>query len=218
MNKAVFWKIIAIVEIILAALVIVFDLFIPTIVILGMIVISLLIRREHISALGFKKFKNVPRAAITIFALVLCWQLLQLGLFMPIMNHLTGTTQDLSTFLKLQGNPGYLAFLLAASWTLAAFGEEMVYRGFLQKRLCDVFGSAWPGLVISLGVSSILFGIAHTEQGIIGVVITLLDALFFSSLKLKYQNNLWASILAHGFSNTVGIVVFYFTGPIYGLW
>jgi hypothetical protein len=50
--------VIAIIEIILAALVIVFDLFIPTIIILGIIIISLLIRREGILSLGFKKETN----------------------------------------------------------------------------------------------------------------------------------------------------------------
>lgn len=218
MNKNVMWKTIAIIEMIIAALVIVLDLFIPTIVILGMIVISLLIRRDKIATLGFQKNENALRMAGTIFLLVVGWQLLQLSLLMPILNHLTGTTQDLSAFASLKGNLGSLLMFLGLSWTLAAFGEEVVYRGYLQKRLCDIFGSNVTGLVVAVGISSILFGIAHTEQGIIGVVITTLDALFFSWLKLRYQNNLWAAILAHGFSNTIGLVAFFFTGPIYGLW
>jgi hypothetical protein len=49
-------------------------------------------------------------------------------------------------------------------------------------------------------------------------VVTTIDALFFSWLKQKFGGNLWAAILAHGFYNTIGVLVFYFTGPIYGLW
>jgi uncharacterized protein len=41
---------------------------------------------------------------------------------------------------------------------------------------------------------------------------------FFSWLKLKFDGNLWAAILAHGFYNSIGVIVFFFTGPIYGLW
>ncbi len=154
----------------------------------------------------------------SIFGLVLVWTLLQLGLFMPILNHLTGTTQDLSDFADMKGNTGKLLTLLAFTWTLAAFGEEIAYRGYLQRRLCDLFGEGRLGIGIAVGLSSILFGLAHTEQGLIGVVITTLDALFFSWLKFRFHNNLWAAILAHGFSNTVGLVGFYFVGPIYGLW
>jgi CAAX protease family protein len=52
---------------------------------------------------------------------------------------------------------------------------------------------------------------------VIGVVLTFLDALFFSALKWRFRT-LWAAVFAHGFSNTIGMVTFYFIGPIYGLW
>ena len=218
MNTKHLWKIIAVIEIILAAVVIILDLFIPTIIILGMIVISLLIRRENMTALGFKKSKNALQMIGMVLFSVIIWQLIQIGLTMPILNHLTGTTQDLSAFADLKGNLSQLSLYLILTWTLAAFGEEMVYRGYLQKRLRAVFGENTIGLILTIGISSLLFGVAHTEQGIIGVVVTTLDALFFSWLKMKYENNLWAAILAHGFSNSIGLIVFYFTGPIYGLW
>ncbi len=218
MDKNTLWRIIAAVELVIAVAVIILDLFIPTIIILGIIVISLLIRRQKISTLGFKKNKNVPWMALTIFLLVIVWTLMQLSVFMPTLNHLTGTTQDLSAFENLKGNLGNLLFLLALTWTLAAFGEEIVYRGYLQRRICDLLGDTPGGIFWAVGISSILFGLAHTEQGIIGITITTLDALFFSWLKFRYENNLWASILAHGFSNTIGLIAFYFTGPIYGFW
>ncbi len=218
MNKNSLWKIVAAIEVALAICVIVLDLLIPTIVILGILVISLLIRRESIATLGFKRERRALRMAATVFLLVVVWQLIQLSLIMPVLNHLTGVTQDLSAFEKLKGNVGLLLTLLALTWTLAAFGEEIVYRGYLQKRIGDLFGFNRAGLLLAVGVSSILFGIAHTEQGLSGVIITTLDALFFSWLKHKYGNNLWASILAHGFSNTIGMVAFFFIGPVYGFW
>jgi membrane protease YdiL (CAAX protease family) len=64
---------------------------------------------------------------------------MHLALFIPVLNHLTGTTQDLSAFENLKGNFGNLLFFLVLTWTLAAFGEEIVYRGYLQKRMCDLF-------------------------------------------------------------------------------
>ena len=153
-----------------------------------------------------------------VFVSVVFWQLFQIGFTMPILNRLTGTTQNLSTFSDLKGNLGQLLLFLTLSWTLAGFGEEIVYRGYLQKRLGDLFGFAAFGQIMIVGVSSLLFGLAHTEQGVIGVTVTFLDAIFFTWLKMRFDNNLWAAILAHGFSNSIGLITFYFVGPIYGLW
>jgi uncharacterized protein len=47
------------------------------------------------------------------------------------------------------------------------------------------------------------------------VVVTFLDALFFSALRLRYRPR-WAPILAHGFSNTLGLVTFFLIGPVNG--
>jgi membrane protease YdiL (CAAX protease family) len=73
------------------------------------------------------------------------------------------------------------------------------------------------GTLIGVGLSSLLFGLAHTQQGIIGVVLTFLDALFlqFSEMAIR---NLWAAVLGHGFNNTIGLITFFFVGPIYALW
>jgi membrane protease YdiL (CAAX protease family) len=216
-NKTI-WKIITVVELVVAAAVVLLDLFLPTIVILGMIFVSLLIRREHIRSLGFKRPQSWARMIGFAFISVVFLQLFDVGVVLPIMNRLTGTTIDYSGFANLKGNIGQLVLLLVLSWTLAAVGEEIVYRGYFQKLLTNLFGSNLPGVLLTVGISSLLFGLAHTEQGLIGVVVTTVDALFFSWLKLKFDNNLWAAILAHGFYNSIGVIVFYFTGPIYGLW
>lgn len=215
-NKTL-WKLVAVVELVAAAAVILLDLFLPTIVILVLAFASLLIRREKIRSLGFKRPKSWPRMAAFAFVGAVLLQLFDVGVVMPILNRLTGTTLDYSGFTELKGNPGQLVLLLAVSWTLAALGEEIVYRGYLQKRFTDLAGSQLPGMVLAVGGSSLLFGLAHTEQGLIGVVVTTIDALFFSWLKLKYDN-LWAAVLAHGFYNSVGVIVFFFAGPITGLW
>lgn len=218
MNRETLWKIITLVELAAAAVVIVLDLLIPTLVILGMMAASLLLRREPIRVLGFKRPPSWPRLIGLSFAGAVGLQLLDVGVTLPILNRLTGTTIDYSGFAHLQGNLGQLLLLLVVSWTLAALGEEMVYRGYLQKLLTQLVGPSLPGVLITVGISSLLFGIAHTEQGLIGVVVTTVDALFFSWLKLKMDGNLWAAVLAHGFYNSVGVIIFFFTGPIYGLW
>jgi uncharacterized protein len=216
-RRGAFWTALAAVEVLLAAVAVLLHLFVPTIIILALAGISLALRREGLGTLGVGRSLHPWRMAIGVFGLVVVWSLLQLGLFMPILNHLTGTRQDLSQFADLQGNLGMLAGFLLLTWTLAAFGEELVYRGYLQTRITDVLGPNLIGVVAAVGVSSVLFGLIHTEQGIIGVVVTLVDALFFSFLRLRYRT-LWASVLAHGFNNTIGLITFFLIGPIYGFW
>ena len=218
MKRETLWKIITVIELCAAVAVIILDLFIPTLVILGVMTISLIIRREHISSIGFKRPQSWLRMAGFTFIGVFFLQLFDVGVVMPILNRLTGKTIDYSGFASLQGNLEQLLMILAISWILAALGEEIVYRGYLQKLLGKLFGSSLPGVLLTIGISSLLFGLAHTEQGVIGVVVTTVDAVFFSWLKRKFDDNLWASILAHGFYNSIGMIIFYFTGPVYGLW
>lgn len=218
MNKKTFWIIITIIELVAAVAVVLLDLLLPTLVILGMLFVSLLIRGERIQLLGFKRPQSWSRLLGFAFISVVFLQLFDVGLVMPILNRLTLTTINYSGFAQLKGNPGQLFLMLGLSWTLAALGEEIVYRGYLQKLLTHLFGNKLPGIILTVGISSLLFGLAHLEQGIIGVVVTTIDALCFSWLKKKFDDNIWAAILAHGFYNSIGLIVFYFSGPIYGLW
>ncbi len=218
MNRMTIWTLITVLELLIAIVVVVRDLFLPTIVILALAAISLLIRRQGPSSLGFKRPASWGRMALTVLLTVLALNLLELGLVMPVLNRLTGTHQDVSQFANLKGNLPELLMYLALTWSLAAFGEEMVYRGYLQRRLMDLFGTQALATCLAIGLTSLLFGLAHTEQGIIGVALTTLDAVVFSLLKKRFDGNLWASILAHGFSNSIGLIAFFFAGPIYGLW
>ncbi|CAG0970292.1 hypothetical protein ANAEL_01137 [Anaerolineales bacterium] len=218
MKRETLWKIITLIELCTAVTAILLDLFIPTLVILGIMIVSLLIRREHIAAMGFKRPQSWLRMAGLAFVGAFFLQLFDAGVVMPILNRLTGKTIDYSGFASLQGNLGQLILFLVLAWTLAALCEELAFRGYLQKRLDDLFGTSLTGVLLSVAISSLLFGLIHTEQGLIGVVVTIIDALFYSWLKRKFDNNLWVSIMAHGFYNSLGMIIFYFTGPIYGLW
>lgn len=212
------WQIITVIELAAIVTAVLLDLFLPTLVILGLMVVSLLIRRQHIFVMGFKRPRSWASLAGFAFISAFLLQLFDAGVVMPILNRLTGETIDYSGFAHLQGNLGQLLLFLALSWTLAAVGEELAYRGYLQKVLGDFFGGSLTGVLLTAVISSVLFGLAHLEQGLIGVVVTTGDAFVYSWLKRRFGNNLWVTILTHGFYNSIGVIIFYFTGPIYGLW
>lgn len=181
-----------------------------------MMVGSLLARRKGLSTLGFHRAAIGP-LAVKMLVFAGAWSLFQLAITMPIANHISGQRTDTSEFKNLQGNIGMLLGLLLLSWTLAAVGEELAYRGYLQTRLRELFGSGRIGLVVAVLVSSVLFGMTHSSQGVVGVLVISVDAVAFSVMRYRYKT-LWASMLAHGFNNTIGFVAFYFVGPIYGFW
>ena len=75
-------------------------------------------------------------------------------------------------------------------------------------------GARLAGAVV---LSSVLFGLLHTEYGIVGVTVSAVNGVFYCVLRYRY-GTLWAPILAHGFIDTIGFVSVFLIGPIYGLW
>jgi len=116
---------------------------------------------------------------------------------------------DYSRFAAIRGNPKLLAMTLAIAWGTAAFGEEMLVRGFLLNRLAEMWGqsrTAWTG---ALFASSALFGAAHFYQGLSGMLLTGTIGLVFGTVYLAVGRNLWVTILAHGAIDTISLIALY---------
>jgi hypothetical protein len=145
------------------------------------------------------------------------WTLLNVALLIPATNHLSGQRQDVSAFADLEGNLGLLALYLVLAWVVAALAEETAFRGYLLTRLGDLLGGGRAAVVAAVVLSSALFGLLHTEQGVVGVVVSALGGVVLALLRL-WSGTLWAPVLAHGFDDTIGFVWFSLFGPFYGLW
>lgn len=210
------WVIVTVAEVVLATAAVLADLLVPSLVLLAMAGASLLARRCGPASLGFHRSAGGPLAMKALLFAAL-WSLFQFAVTMPLANHASGRRTDLGEFGDLQGNAGRLLALLVLSWTVAAVGEELAYRGYLQTRLRQLLGSGRAGLAGAVLVSSVLFGVAHSEQGAIGVLVITLDGVAFSVLRYRLRT-LWAAVLAHGFNNTIGFVTFFLAGPTYGMW
>lgn len=187
----------------------------PFLLLLGWV--SLWLRRVGWRGVGLKRPDSWARTLLAGIACGVVFQTLSLTLLEPLIAKLTGELPDVSQFASLVGNPVLLVVWLALAWTLAAFGEEMVYRGYLMNRFADAGGasrrSAW---IAALLVVTALFGVAHLYQGLSGVIATALSGLIFGLLYLWSGRNLWAPIIAHGVYDTVGFVLI-FLGKYPGL-
>jgi len=109
----------------------------------------------------------------------------------------------------ITGNLGMALGALALVWTFAAFGEEVSYRGYLMLRAADLGNRSTAAWLAGLVISSILFGYGHYYKGPAGILDSGCAGLILGVAFLAAGRNLWASILAHGFIDTVGVVLVY---------
>ena len=193
------------------------DLLLPSLVLVGLAGLSLLVRREGPSTLGFHRLRRPGRDLLQVAALALGWTTAVFLLVMPVTEHLTGTTQDTSEFAELEGDLPRLLLFVALSWTLAALVEELAFRGYLLTRITDLIGTSVAARAFAVVAVALLFALIHGEQGITGMVLVFVDAVFFGVLRYAYRS-LWAPVVAHGLSNTVGMVAFFLFGPFSALW
>jgi membrane protease YdiL (CAAX protease family) len=208
---------VAVAEVAAATAAVLADWLIPAVVLVTMAALSLTVRRRGPSSLGFHRPAHPVRLIGQMAAFAVAWTLLNVAVLIPVTNHLSGTKQDVSAFADLEGNLGLLALYLTASWVLAAFCEETAFRGYLLTRLTDVLGPGRLRTVVAVLGSSVLFGLLHTEQGVVGVTVAALAGVVFSLLRYRCRT-LWAPVFAHGFDDTLGFTWFFLFGPFYGLW
>ena len=177
----------------------------PILLLLGWF--SLWLRRLGWRGVGLAGSGHFGRTLLLGTVIGTAYQFLSLILVDPLIARLTGRVPDVSQFAPLVGSVNYLLLYLAVTWTLAAFGEELVYRGYLMNRIAGLVNTNQAGWAVSLLVSSILFGAVHSYQGASGVIATGLLGLLFGMLYLASGRNLWLSIVAHGTLDTVGFVL-----------
>jgi membrane protease YdiL (CAAX protease family) len=172
--------------------------------------ISLRMRKAGWKSVGLRHPTSWGRTWAFAFAAAVALQLISLWITVPLATQLTGKPPDLSEFRELIGNTKLLFLGLAIVWTLAAFGEELVFRGYLMNRVADLGGKSRTAWIVSYLVMSVVFGLGHLYQGPSGVIDSVVAGLVFGGLYLALGRNLWPVILAHGLSDTLALVMVYF--------
>jgi len=137
-------------------------------------------------------------------------ELLELFVTQPLLAHLTGKMPDLSEFDRVASSVKWLSVSLAFTWTLFAFGEELIYRGYLMNRIASLIGDTRTGWLIALTLTSLVFGLAHSAQGITGVIENVIDGIILGSLYLAFGRSLAIPIIAHGVTDTTDFLLIFF--------
>jgi hypothetical protein len=179
----------------------------PFLVLLGWI--SLRLRGLRWRDAGLTRKHSWPTILALGVAAGILLEAIELFMSQPLLVRLTGKQPDLSDFTNLHGNAVHLLIGVALAWTLAAFGEEMAWRGYLMNRFADLGNGARIAWILGLVIVNIAFGFAHSYQGITGIIDEGFMGLLLGLLFLSTGRNLLVPIVAHGVSDTIDLVLMY---------
>ncbi len=130
--------------------------------------------------------------------------------FEPLLEALFGGPRNLERFSDVEGSATALAALLLASWTFAAFGEELAYRIVLLRGIVYALGDTRAAVIVALVLQAVLFGLIHSYQGATGIASSAVSGLVFGAVTVAARWSIWPAALAHGANNTFGIVALYY--------
>lgn len=181
---------------------------VPILVVLGLA--SFRLRNHSWTAMGLHpptSWLNTILLALAVAALRLL-----LGQFVtdPLTAHFWPPAHAPQGMNEITGHWGIALRWLLLVWTFAAFGEEISYRGYLVNRAADVGNRSRIADWIAVLLVSVLFGYGHFYKGPSGIIDSGMAGLILGAAYLLSGRNLWVSILAHGFVDTVGVVCLFF--------
>jgi membrane protease YdiL (CAAX protease family) len=186
----------------------------PWLLILGWA--SLYFRKVGWRGVGLKWYRSWTTTIEIGLGCGVLLELFELFVSQPILVRLIGKKADLSLFRDLTGNLRETALYILLVWIVAAFGEEMIYRGYLMNRVADVLDRTRKAWIVSLIVVHIVFGLAHSYQGLTGVIDEGLMGVLLAVIYLRTGRNLAVPIVAHGVQDSIDLILI-FSGKYPGM-
>jgi uncharacterized protein len=172
--------------------------------------ISLRMRGLRWRDVGFTRPPGWPHALAIGVVAGIALELLATFVTVPLLSQWTGKPPDLADFRPLVGNLRLVLMLIVPMWFLAAFAEEMIYRGYLMNRVAEIGRGTRASWIVTLIVVSAYFGFVHGDQQVTGMIQESIAGLCLGLLYLACRRNLTVPIIAHGVSNTLAFLLIYF--------
>jgi uncharacterized protein len=173
--------------------------------------LALKLRNEKWSGLGLSKPESFKRVCMIAIASTVA--LIIFSFFLRhLVTSLTGEKPNLEAFRTVKGNLPALLGGIAVAWIFGAFGEELLFRGFLLNTLSGIFKDSVSLKIrwgLSLFITSVIVSISHSYQGITGMILTGVIGFCFGLIYLFSKKNLWPNILAHGLYDTFAFTLLF---------
>ncbi len=168
--------------------------------------LALRLVRVRLPDLGLVK-KSLASDVLIGVAVGLLLPLLQLTLIIP---HTGGAARsDVIASRAIMGDSlGGLVGAIIMGWLVGGFAEELFFRGYIFYTLRGWLPDKRLGVGVALLVSTLLFGLLHAYQGVVGMLDTGLFALLMALLYL-WRGRLAAPMIAHGLNNMLLFIGLY---------
>lgn len=184
----------------------------PTVaIIISVIIITGYMKFTHSSwsMIGLNKKFLLPKSIFYAIGLALIISFTFFFIIIPVIEVATKYPLDYSLFEELTKDTKTTIIIIPVIWITAALFEEIIFRGFFITYNFKLINSQFL-LILSIIFSSILFGFAHSYQGITGIVVTGMVGFILSIILVKKHYNLFFLIMIHAFIDTIYILIFYF--------
>lgn len=159
--------------------------------------------------LGLRRGMSLPRVLAWAVAAYLCAMLANIAIVIPLGRLLDWPPLAVGALGELEGQPLRLAALLVIAWTTAAFGEEMLFRGFLMTRLERLLGAHRAAIAGAVVLQGLIFGVGHFYLGVRGAATAAVVGIVYGAFYYRCGRNLWPIIVAHGLTDTISLLVLY---------
>ncbi|MBQ9142147.1 MAG: CPBP family intramembrane metalloprotease [Lachnospiraceae bacterium] len=153
-----------------------------TIILVVAVFLTYVTKQTHVLRCGFKGFWKSLWSGMVFFLLAVPGCVL----------FATMATEEGATYKAL---PEILAFVLFV--LLVGLAEEIFFRGILADAILKRFGNSVSGVVISVVLSGVVFGLAHIlnilsgqslEESIVQVVATSMLGILLSAIYIRHRN------------------------------
>lgn len=159
--------------------------------------------------IGLRRPASLWKSAAWVVALYLLVGLGQVLLVAPLAQALGWAPLDIGKLGPIQGNLPWLLVMLAVAWTTAGFGEEVLFRGFVQQRLEALLAGRRGAVAVAVLLQALAFGVLHAYLGARGVATATWVGLVFGTACAVGGRNLWPMIVAHGLIDTLSLLAIY---------
>lgn len=166
--------------------------------------------KDAFKSLGFQR-SNLKALRLLVVAPLIAGMMFILYWFVliPGVTYLTGQPMDFSLFEPYKGDLTAVMSLLPLIWISAAFGEEILFRGYLMRQFTKFCGSSKASILLNIVLFGVIFGWVHAYQGISGQIVTGIVGILLATIFYFRKYDLWFNIAVHGFFDTIALVLIY---------
>ena len=127
----------------------------------------------------------------------------------PLINWLANESPDYSSFQSIAYDTSRYLKYIGLIWIIAAFGEELMFRGFLFLQLNVLLPPMKFKRILLVIASAMMFALPHAYQGLSGMITTFVFGLIFGTTYIRFNYNLWIVIVLHGLIDSFFITLAY---------